>query len=110
MEVTPANMGRETVTVGETRISEITGVGETQSPLRPRYRNVRLVIADVPASRIADVNRGILMPLIRAVGDFTFTLEVQVSDEEGISQTTLENTIKETIRQIGARIVDERLE
>lgn len=50
------------------------------------------------------------MPINRAVGDFTFTLEVQISAEEGISPATLENTIKETVRQIGARVVDERLE
>jgi hypothetical protein len=69
-----------------------------------------LVIADVPAGKIADVNRGILMPIKAAFGNFTFTLEMQVSDPEGISQTALENTIKETIRQIGARVVDEMLE
>jgi len=74
------------------------------------YRSVRLVVAGVPAGRVADVNRGILMPIKAAFGDFTFTLEVQVADPEGISQTTLENTIKETIRQIGARVVEERLE
>ena len=101
---------RETSAVREMAIRGAPDVGERRPPPTTRYRSVRLVIAGIPASRIADVNRGILMPLIRAVGDFTFTLEVQVSDEEGISQTTLENTIKETIRQIGARIVDERLE
>jgi hypothetical protein len=61
----------------------------------------------VPAGRIADVNRGILMPISRAVGDFTFTIAIDVSDAEGIARATLENTIGETIRQIGGRIVSE---
>ena len=45
-----------------------------------------------------------------AVGDFTFTLEIDVSAMEGITQATLENKIKETIRQIGARVVEEGVE
>jgi hypothetical protein len=71
---------------------------------------VCLVIEGVPATRIADVNRGILMPISRAVGDFTFTMTVDVSDEEGIARATLEQTVKETVRQIGARVVEERTE
>jgi hypothetical protein len=37
-------------------------------------------------------------------------IEIDVSSEEGISQATLENQIKENIRQIGGRVVEERLE
>lgn len=75
-----------------------------------RYRRLRLVVADVPAGKIADVNRGILMPISAAVGDFKFTLEIDVSSDEGISQATMENKIKETIRQIGARVTKEETE
>ncbi len=50
------------------------------------------------------------MPLSAAVGEFNFTLEVDVTSAEGISQSTLENKIKETIRQIGATLQDEALE
>ncbi|MBC8505372.1 MAG: hypothetical protein H8D34_10970 [Chloroflexi bacterium] len=84
----------------------------TLEPARPeegRYQRVRLVISGIPASKIADVNRGILLPFIRAVGDFEFTLEIDVSSEEGISESTLENQIKETIRQIGGIVVGEEL-
>ncbi len=77
---------------------------------RTVYHQVRLVINDVPASRIADVNRGIFMPLSAASDQpLTFTLTLAVSSEEGISQETLEHKIKETIRQIGAWIDEEQL-
>jgi hypothetical protein len=79
-------------------------------PIEERYRRVKLVIAGVPAGKIADVNRGILMPINRAVGDFEFTIEIDVTSEEGLSKAELENTIKETVRQIGARVVEERVE
>lgn len=68
------------------------------------YLRIHLEVSDIPASKIADVNRGILLPLNRAVGDFRFKIEIDVSSAEGISQSTLENQIKETIRQIGAKI------
>jgi hypothetical protein len=71
------------------------------------YNRIRLTVSDIPASKIADVYRGILLPLNRAVGDFKFTIEIDVSSAEGISQATLENQIKETIRQIGGRVVEE---
>jgi hypothetical protein len=80
------------------------------APTEERYRRVRLVISGVPASKIADVNRGILMPLNRAMGDFTFTIEIDVSGEGGLSASTLEQKIKETVRQIGAQLRDVEVE
>lgn len=72
------------------------------------YHHVRLVIKDVLANRIADVNRGIFMPLSAASDDpLTFTMTIEVRSEDGITLETLENKVKETIRQIGARIVEE---
>ena len=90
-----------------------TGEQEHVPPVRPqekRYHRIRLTVADVPASKIADVNRGIFMPLSSAAGEVKFTMEIDVTSNEGISEATLDNRIKETIHQIGARIVEERLE
>jgi hypothetical protein len=80
------------------------------TPPTDKYTRVRLVISDIPAGKIADVNRGVLLPLSSLVKDMKFTLEIDVASEEGISQATLENKIKETIRQIGAWVKEERLE
>jgi hypothetical protein len=79
-------------------------------PAADKYRRVRLVISGIPAGKIADVNRGVLLPLSSLVKDMKFTLEIDVTSEEGIPKTTLENKIKETIRQIGAWLSDETLE
>jgi hypothetical protein len=75
------------------------------------YHHVRLVIADVPAGKIGDVNRGIFLPLSNRVdGGLRFTLELDVTSAEGISERTLEQTIKETVRQIGADLIIEEKE
>jgi hypothetical protein len=78
-------------------------------PAEKRYHRVRLEVADVPASKIADVNRGVFMPLSQAASEVTFTMEIEVTSEEGISDSTLEQKVKETIRQIGARVVEEEI-
>jgi len=78
-------------------------------PAADKYRRVRLVISDIPAGKIADINRGVLLPLSSLVKDMKFTLEIDVTSEEGVPQATLENKIKETIRQIGANLDEERL-
>ena len=82
----------------------------TCTALKKTFKHVRLVIAGIPAGNIADVNRGILMPISRALGNFKFTLGIDVSGAEGISQATLENQVKETIRQIGATLRDKVIE
>ncbi len=63
-------------------------------------------MSDILSIKIADVKRGILLPFNRLVGDFKFTIQIDVSSAEGISQATLENRIKEAIRQIGDRVVE----
>jgi hypothetical protein len=91
---------------------EKTGGGDDIAPVdrERKYQHVRLVVKDIPTGKIADVNRGILMPLSAVVGEFKFTLEIDISSAEGISHATLENKVKETIRQIGATLSDERAE
>jgi hypothetical protein len=74
------------------------------------FHAASLLVSDIPASKIADVNRGVLLPINRAAGDFKFTIEIDVHSVEGLSAATLENQIKETIRQIGARIQEEAKE
>jgi|GEM_PF-71499 len=74
-----------------------------------RYHQVHLVISGIPASKIADVNRGIFIPIKNGVGEFSFTLTLDVTSDDGISQSVLDNQIKETIRQIGARLEEEEL-
>jgi hypothetical protein len=94
---------------------EETGNGEEEDNGQDKppaiYKRLRLVIGDIPASRIADVNRGIFMPLSTASDrPLTFTMTIEVHSEEGVTPATLENKVKETVRQIGARIVEEQKE
>ncbi len=88
---------------------EIGKGGDGESQLQETvYPRLRLVIADIPAGKIADVNRGIFTPLSNRVdGGLSFTLTLDVTSQVGIPERTLEHTIKETVHQIGARIVEE---
>jgi len=84
--------------------------GSWDEPKEIKHKRVRLVVSGVPASKIADVNRGILLPFTRSVGDFTFTLEIDIISEDGISGSVLNNQVKETIKQIGGSIIEEEIE
>ena len=74
-----------------------------------RYREVNLRIEDVPATKIADLNRGILLSISREIGGFKVTLELDIANEDGISKETIEKAVKETISQLGAKITKEKL-
>jgi hypothetical protein len=82
----------------------------SEVPGEKKFNRVHLVIGDIPASRIADVNRGIFLPLSANVDNLKFTLQIDVTSDEGVTQSTLENKIKETIRQIGATLKEEKKE
>ncbi len=75
-----------------------------------RFKKLSLKIDGIPSSKIADLNRGVLMPLSREVGSFNFNMEIEIESSEGISELTLKNKVKETISQIGARISKEETE
>ena len=75
-----------------------------------RYKKISLRIEDIPSSKIADLNRGVLLPLSREVGGFNFNMEINIEAEDGVSETTLKNKIKETIYQIGAKVTKEEVE
>lgn len=78
-------------------------------PGQRRYKKISLRIEDISASKIADLNRGILMPLSKEMGGFKFTMEIDIESAEGVSESTIKNKIKETVSQIGAKVTkDER--
>jgi hypothetical protein len=91
-------------------LPETEGTEKPEKPTEKRYHHVRLVVADVPVGKIADVNRGVFIPLGQATSGLTFTMEIELASEEGVTASTLENKVKETIRQIGATIVEETVE
>ena len=74
------------------------------------YRKISLRIEDIPASSVADINRGVLMPLIREAGSFNFDIDIEIDSAEGVSERTLKEKVKETISQIGAKLSKENVE
>ncbi|MCK4500398.1 hypothetical protein KAU11_07865, partial [Candidatus Babeliales bacterium] len=75
-----------------------------------QFKRISLRIEGVPSTKIADLNRGVLMPLSREAGSFKFNIEIDVESSDGISEQMIKNKIKETISQIGARITKEKLD
>lgn len=74
-----------------------------------KYKRVVMKFEEIPATKIADLNRGVLMPISQEIGDFKLKIELDISHEEGILKSTIENKIRETIAQIGGKIVKEEL-
>jgi hypothetical protein len=114
IEVEETAAGKEGLAVGVPGVPPTPGepakLEKPEKPAEKRYHHVRLVVADVPVNKIADVNRGVFMPLGQVTSDLTFTMEIEFSSEDGVSESTLEQKVKETIRQIGARVVEEETE
>jgi len=74
---------------------------EEEEPLIHRFS---LRASDIPTRKLTDLNRGVLMPITRDVGEFTFTIEFEVESADGISERKIEQTVMETLRQLGATV------
>ena len=75
-----------------------------------RFKRVSLRIEGIPSTKIADLNRGVLMPLSKEIGGFDFIMEIEIDSPEGVSEATMKNKVKETISQIGAKLTKEKME
>ena len=75
-----------------------------------KLNKVRLKIDKISTSKIADLNRGVIKPLTREIGQFDMNLEIDIEDKDGVDEEVLEDQVKETIRQIKAEITEEELE
>lgn len=69
-----------------------------------RLPRVALRASGIPSSKLADLSRGVFIPLSREVGEFTVTIEIDVRSAEGIPKKVIEQQVRETLRQLGASI------
>lgn len=79
------------------------------SPQPKGYSSIHLKVK-VPWDKLADVVRGVILPLRSNQAELTVVLEIQAFSPEGtIQESTLEEKVKETLRQIGAEILEEKI-
>lgn len=72
-----------------------------------KLKKLRLRVSGIPVGKLADLNRGVLMPLMREVGAFEFVIELDLQAKDGISKRVVEQQVMETLRQLGAQVEDQ---
>jgi nucleoside-triphosphatase THEP1 len=50
------------------------------------------------------------MPLNREGAKISLKMKIEATSEKGISKDTLDSKVRETLRQIGAKIIEEKTE
>ena len=76
-------------------------------PAPPREETVHRVAfraSGIPSSQLYALSAGVFKPLTREAGEFTFTIEIDVSSADGISKKAIEQQVMETLQQIGATV------
>jgi hypothetical protein len=66
--------------------------------------------AEIPWDKFSDLIRGVFMPLNREGAKISLRMKIEASSEKGISKDTLDLKVRETLRQIGAKIIEEKTE
>lgn len=62
----------------------------------------------VPWNKLSDFIRGVLSPLQQEGATIELEIHLQARSQSGIRKSTLEHTVKETLKQIGATIKEEK--
>jgi len=72
-------------------------------------RRLKLV-TKVPWNKLSDVMRGVFIPLNQEGAQVTLEMKIEAQSEKGISKDTLDLKIRETLNQIGAKVVEEEVD
>jgi hypothetical protein len=82
------------------------GAASAPTPVESKVRQLSLRV-QVPWDKMADFVRGVLMPLRGDGADIAVEVSITARSEEGLKKTTLDHRVKETLNQIGAKILEE---
>ena len=63
--------------------------------------------ADVPWDKLSDMVRGVFAPLSREGASISLEVRIEAESKQGINRDTIDLKIKETLNQIGAKILEE---
>ncbi|MEX2706066.1 MAG: hypothetical protein Q6352_012540, partial [Candidatus Freyrarchaeum guaymaensis] len=66
--------------------------------------------AKVPWDKLSDLVRGVFTPLSRDGAQISLEVKIEAESEQGIRRDTLDLKIKETLKQIGANVLEEQEE
>lgn len=84
---------------------------ETPAPQTRPKREYRLS-AKIPAKRMSDFFRGVIIPLQDTADDVEVEIRVRARKEEGLPENVVEQKVRETLRQLAkeVEILEDRLE
>lgn len=66
--------------------------------------------AEVPWDKLSDFVRGVIVPLSTEGAQISLEIKVEAQSEKGINKNTLDFKVKETLKQIGAKVLEEKEE
>jgi hypothetical protein len=90
----------------------LTGAGATVAPpvVVPQVVTRLVLKVRVPWDKMGDFVRGVLMPLHSDEATLGVEIEIDAHSAKGIQKSTLERKVDETLRQIGAEVLERRQE
>jgi hypothetical protein len=104
-----ARMKKEEGTEGEGE--KLGGTGAPPPPSKEALQRITIE-AEIPWDKLSDLIRGVFMPLNREGAEISLKMKIEATSGKGkgISKDTLDSKVRETLRQIGAKITEEKVE
>ena len=96
---------------------EITEEEKMEEEVKPKEGAVELDVvrrlslrAEVPWDKLSELVRGVITPLRREGAQISLEVKIGAESEGGISRNILDLKVKETLNQIGAKVLEEKEE
>lgn len=82
------------------------------TPVPKPSESIRMVTirAIIPWDKLSDLLRGVFAPLSREGAEISLEVKIDAKSEQGIKKDTLDLKVRETLNQIGAKILEEKEE
>ncbi|MBD2143233.1 ATP-binding protein [Anabaena sp. FACHB-1250] len=94
--------------VNSDKVQTATGTYHVNSTNEPKTTKVKKVKfkADIPWAKLSHIIRGVITPLQAGESNIKITIEIEAESIQGYDHHILDNTVKETLRQLDSKILN----
>jgi len=98
----------ENSVVNSDKVQTATGTYHVNSTNKPKTTKVKKVKfkADIPWAKLSHIIRGVITPLQAGESNIKITIEIEAESIQGYDHHILDNTVKETLRQLDSKILN----
>jgi hypothetical protein len=108
-EVKEGEVGKVGIEKGVSKVQE-EGVTSTTETVEEKALQKIIIEVEIPWDKLSNLISGVFRPLTYEGAEISLKMRIEASSRKGINKDTYNLKVKETLNQIGAKIIEEKIE